>query len=174
MAIRLPHRCIWISFAALCLLFVSSPAQATDAPPAIVSVETIGHVDPSRQIHPNGDRARVLLDEIIFRYEHVYFEFDSDKLLPGAHIALERKVEWLQENPSTRALIEGHCDIRGAGDYNLKLGQTRAQAVRTYLVDQGIDPKRIRIVTWGEARPQMSEGSDEAWSWNRRAEILPQ
>lgn len=171
MKLQFPDRCAWFVAVALCLLFLSSPATAADTPRATRTVETFADVGPDRQINPLEARARVLLDGILFRYEHIYFEFDSDKLLPGARIALERKVEWMRKKPSARATIEGHSDIRGPGEYNLKLGQRRAQAVRTFLLDYGIEPQRIQIVTLGEKHPLVPGESDAAWSWNRRAEI---
>jgi peptidoglycan-associated lipoprotein len=154
----------------LSLLLVSSPLCASDAPRPSTAVATIAEVDPARQINPINARARVLLEDIIFHYEHIYFEFDSDKLLPGARTALERKAAWLKKKPTSHAIIEGHSDIRGPGEYNLKLGQRRALAVRNFLEDQGIDPQRIQIVTLGEKRPLVPEENDAAWSWNRRAE----
>jgi peptidoglycan-associated lipoprotein len=165
-----PCRCAWIAVVMLSLLFVSSPTLATDTPRGADTVETIADIGPTRQVNPVDARARVLLDDIIFRHEHIYFAFDSDELLPGARIALERKVEWLQKKPARRAIIEGHCDIRGTREYNQKLGQRRAQAVRAFLEAQGIEPQRIQIVTWGEKRPLVPQTNDTAWSWNRRAE----
>lgn len=170
MKLQFPHRCAWIAVVSLCLLFASSPLSASDTPRATAAVETIADVDPARPINPVDARARVMLDDIIFRHEHIYFEFDSANLLPGARTALERKVEWLKKKPFSRAIIEGHSDIRGPGEYNLKLGQRRAQAVRAFLEDRGIEPQRIQIVTWGEKQPLVPEENDAAWSWNRRAE----
>ena len=170
MKLQSPHRWAWFAVVVLALLFVSAPLAASEAPLATTFVETIADVDPARDTNPFDARARVMLDDIIFRYEHVYFEFDSDQLRPGAHIALARKVDWLKKKPATRAIIEGHCDIRGTSGYNQKLGQRRAQAVRTFLLEQGIEPQRIQIVTWGETRPLVPQKNDAAWSWNRRAE----
>ena len=171
MKLQSPDRFAWFAAALLCLLILSSPATAADTPRTAKTIETIADMGPDRQINPLEARARMLLDGILFRYEHIYFDFDSDKLLPGALIALERKVEWMRKKPSARAIIEGHSDIRGPGAYNLKLGQRRAQAVRAFLLKRGIEPQRIQIVTLGEKHPQVPGNSDAAWSWNRRAEI---
>ena len=174
MDMRRPHRCIWLSVAVIWLLLISLPASAASVPTFVASTESVSEIDAARQTQPVEARAKVMLDKIVFRYEHIYFEFDSAKLLPGAFIALDRKVEWLRRNPSARLLIEGHCDVRGPQEYNLALGKRRALAVRDYIMAQGIAPQRIRIGTWGEARPQVAQDGDQAWSWNRRAEFLPQ
>jgi peptidoglycan-associated lipoprotein len=154
--------------AVCCLLFLAAPLAAADEQAALT---TVAKVDPARQMLPQAARAQVLLEGIVFRYEHIYFEFDSAELLPGAYIALARKVDWLHKHPSARLRIDGHADIRGTGAYNLALGKRRAQAVRDYLVAQGIDPRRIQIASWGAGLPQVPAEGDDAWSWNRRAEL---
>jgi peptidoglycan-associated lipoprotein len=174
MDIRCLHRCVWICVALTALLAVALPATAAEPQPAATVVASVGAVDATRQIQPREARAKLLLDEIVFRYDHIYFEFDSAKLLPGARVALARKVEWLRRNPSARLLIEGHCDARGTGAYNRALGQRRAEAVRAYLLGQGIAAQRVQILTRGETRPQVPAEGEAAWSWNRRTEFLPQ
>ena len=69
-------------------------------------------------------------------------------------------------------IVEGHCDERGSTAYNMDLGNRRAEAVRVYLIEQGIAPHRIQIVSWGKERPDAAGSGERAWSLNRRAEFL--
>jgi peptidoglycan-associated lipoprotein len=88
---------------------------------------------------------------------------------------LDSQVAWLQRNPNVRVTIEGHADERGTREYNLALGDRRANAAKNYLAARGISPSRMTTISWGKERP-VAEGSDEsAWGQNRRAvTVLPQ
>lgn len=109
--------------------------------------------------------AREALTEIVF------FEYDSDEITPTAEDKLQSKAAVLRSNPGVRLRIEGHCDQRGSTEYNLALGQRRAEAVRAYLLNLGIDGSRLSTASYGKERPLM-EGDDEAsLARNRRAEF---
>ena len=112
-------------------------------------------------------------DRLIFRYENVHFNLDSSVLLPGGKRALNRKVAWLASHPQATVIVEGHCDARGSTAYNMDLGNRRAEAVRVYLIEQGIAPHRVQTVSWGKERPEAAGSGEGAWSLNRRAEFLP-
>ena len=113
------------------------------------------------------------LERLVFRYETVHFAVDSSTLLPAGKRALLRKVRWLQAHPSAAVIVEGHCDARGSAAYNRQLGARRAEAARAFLLEQGIAPDRVQIVSWGEERPDAAGSGEKAWSRNRRAECLP-
>lgn len=101
----------------------------------------------------------------------VFFQYDSDEITGEAERKLQVKASVLQSNPGVRLRIEGHCDQRGSTEYNLALGQRRAEAVRAYLVNLGIDGSRLATLSYGEERP-LQEGEDEdALARNRRAEF---
>jgi peptidoglycan-associated lipoprotein len=103
----------------------------------------------------------------------VYFAYDSFILDDGARAALDNNARLLRENTALSVSIDGHCDERGTVEYNQALGQKRAEAVQQYLMDQGLDGARFRVVSYGKERPA-SEGHDEsAWSRNRRVEFSP-
>lgn len=104
-----------------------------------------------------------------FPDENIHFEFDSSSLLPEARENLRRKAKWLEANPAISVVIEGHCDERGMNDYNLALGDRRANRVKEYLVDLGITPQRLVTKSYGEERPIDPRHSEEAWAKNRRA-----
>ena len=101
----------------------------------------------------------------------VQFDFDSSVLAAGTRQELDRLAQCLlKSNASVR--VEGHCDERGTTDYNIALGQRRADAVQRYLVGLNVPPARIRTVSYGEERPIDTSGTDTAHARNRRAEIL--
>ena len=101
--------------------------------------------------------------------DRIFFELDSAVLGADARRTLERQAEWLRLFPEVALVIEGHCDERGTREYNLALGERRANAVREYLVSQGIAPSRLRTITYGKERPYALGHNDEAWALNRRS-----
>ncbi len=94
----------------------------------------------------------------------IFFEFDSSTLADDARGTLDNNAKWLKENAARTLLIEGHTDETGTAEYNLGLGQRRAQAARAYLVRMGVDKARIKIITFGEERPASKTDSQ-----NRRS-----
>mgnify|MGYP003934714709 CR=1 FL=1 len=107
-----------------------------------------------------------------FENEDIYFEFDSANLSADAQEILREKVQWLKQNPRSRVIIEGHCDERGTNEYNLALGERRAQSAQQYLISLGIDESRLATVSYGEERPLDPEGTESAWAKNRRAHFV--
>jgi peptidoglycan-associated lipoprotein len=107
----------------------------------------------------------------VLKLEKVFFEFDAYTLTPQSREILARNAEWLQQNPGARLTIEGHCDERGSDEYNLALGQRRADAVKNYLVSLGVAAERLSDISYGEERPAAAGSDENAWSQNRRAEF---
>jgi peptidoglycan-associated lipoprotein len=107
--------------------------------------------------------------------DRVLFATDSHTIDDEARRILDSQTAWLQRNPGVRVTIEGHADERGTREYNLALGDRRANAAKNYLAARGIAASRMTTISWGKERP-VAEGSDEsAWAQNRRAvTILPQ
>lgn len=108
----------------------------------------------------------------IFENEDIYFEFDSIRLSPEAQEILAKKAVWLRANSGASATIEGHCDNRGTNEYNLALGEGRAQSAKAFLVDLGIDSSRLKTISYGEERPIDRAETEEAWTRNRRASFV--
>jgi peptidoglycan-associated lipoprotein len=98
----------------------------------------------------------------------VYFDYDEATLTEQARAILEKHAAWLQNRRDVRVTVEGHCDERGTVEYNLALGDQRAQAARDYLLALGVAPQRLTTVSYGKERP-VDPGHDEAaWARNRR------
>ncbi len=98
----------------------------------------------------------------------VFFNYDESEILPEARTILQRNADWMRMWPSTRIRVEGHCDERGTNEYNLGLGDERANAVRDYLVSLGIQASRVQTVSRGEESPFCSDSHEGCWSRNRR------
>lgn len=101
--------------------------------------------------------------------DRVFFAFDSAVLDDAARQTLERQATWLQQFPSVSATIEGHADERGTREYNLALGDRRATSAKNYLVALGVDPARLRTISYGKERPADPGHDETAWALNRRA-----
>jgi len=102
----------------------------------------------------------------------VFFDTDSYSLSPEARDMLTANANWLKNYPGITIRIEGHCDERNTREYNLALGERRANAVRDYLVFLGVAPERIRTISYGEERPFAVGHNESAWKLNRRAHFL--
>ena len=103
----------------------------------------------------------------------IHFDLDKSNIRADDMGALDQKVAILQANPDLRIRIGGHCDERGSDEYNLALGNRRAQSAKQYLVSHGIDAGRIETQSWGEERPLVNGHDENAWSQNRRDEFEP-
>ncbi len=102
----------------------------------------------------------------------VFFDFDRAELRPEARERLAKNAEFLRQRPEFTITIEGHCDERGTSEYNLALGERRAQAARAYLASLGISEARLRTASYGEERPVCREQNESCWQQNRRAHFL--
>ncbi|HEY9536644.1 MAG TPA: peptidoglycan-associated lipoprotein Pal [Kiloniellaceae bacterium] len=100
--------------------------------------------------------------------DRVFFDFDSYDVRADQRGTVEALAAWLDTNPSVTLTIEGHADERGTREYNLALGDRRANAVRDYLVALGTNPARLTTVSYGEERPAVLGSNDSAWAQNRR------
>jgi len=104
--------------------------------------------------------------------QDIFFDTDRYDLKPEAREILARNSSWLQQFQSVRILVEGHCDERNTREYNLALGERRANAVRDYLVFLGIAPNRVRTISYGEERPFALGHDESAWRLNRRSHFV--
>lgn len=140
-----------------------TPSQA--APPA-----SPGKMAPEAVKQPAGKPG--LENEIrAFESEHIYFDFDKSELKPEARAILTKKAEWLRANPTFKIRIEGNCDERGTNEYNLALGERRADAAWKFINALGISGDRMTTVSYGEEKPAVQGHDEKAWSKNRRDEF---
>ncbi len=104
--------------------------------------------------------------------QDVFFDFDRAVIKEDSRDVLQSNADWLSKNHGIKVQIEGHADERGTTEYNLALGENRAQAVKRYLVSLGIEPQRISIISYGEEKPFCNESNEECWQQNRRGHFM--
>lgn len=102
----------------------------------------------------------------------VFFAYDSFSITDEGRQALSSDAEWAKSNPYAQLKIEGHCDERGTSAYNLVLGEKRAKAVRNYLVELGVAPTHLSVVSYGKERPFCTEHTEACYSQNRRGHLV--
>jgi peptidoglycan-associated lipoprotein len=100
--------------------------------------------------------------------EDIHFDFDKYVLTPKAMMILDEKASYLSDHPEVRVLIEGHCDERGTNEYNLALGDRRANSAKNYLVKSGVTESRLTTISYGEEQPLCTEHTESCWWRNRR------
>ena len=122
-------------------------------------------VDPNAGIAPDSDaafRRDVQSNTVLFGTD----QYDID---PTARAILDAQASWLAQHPRVRITIEGHCDERGTREYNLALGDRRANAAKNYLAARGVDASRMTTISYGKERPAALGSDDDSWAQNRRA-----
>ncbi|MFN7662658.1 MAG: peptidoglycan-associated lipoprotein Pal [Alphaproteobacteria bacterium] len=105
--------------------------------------------------------------------DRTFFAYDRHDLTPSAKKTLNGQAAWMMAHPETNVIISGHCDERGTREYNIGLGERRANSARDYLVAQGINPERITVISKGKDEPIVMGSSEEAWAQNRVAILGP-
>ena len=109
---------------------------------------------------------------IRFEAKPVYFDFDKSLVKPEYWRVLREKAEFLKDNPNLDIRIEGNCDERGTNEYNLALGERRAESAKKFLISLGISPDRIQIISYGEERPLAVGHNEDSWALNRRNDFV--
>jgi peptidoglycan-associated lipoprotein len=145
-------------------LTASGPGGTND-----ISVRvTVAAAAVPQPAQPTGPPATL---EELFRTNvfDAYYDFDKADVRTDARDALSKTAQFLRSQPQIRVVIEGHCDERGSTEYNLALGERRAQAARQFLISLGVDPGRMDTVSWGKERPFCTQSNEECWQQNRRA-----
>lgn len=113
------------------------------------------------------------LDELM-NNQVVYFDFDRSNVRSDAYSILDKHADFLTKNPGQSIVIEGHCDSRGTPEYNIALGERRAKAVETYLMNAGVSASQISVVSYGEEKPVAMGGTEAAFAQNRRGVLVYQ
>ena len=140
--------------------------RIADVPPGPIT-DNGGGVDNS-----SGEEASSALNEQFKREvssNTIHFSFDQYDIDPEARAILDSQARWLAAHPGVRITIEGHCDERGTREYNLALGDRRANAAKNDLAARGISPNQINTISYGKERPVALGSDDSSWAQNRRA-----
>jgi peptidoglycan-associated lipoprotein len=147
---------------------------STPAPPQDVQQPTTPAVtDQKEDLLQSADLA-VVNDELKRRgfSPDVYFDYDESTLSDDTREKLARNADLLKSNAGFAVTVEGHADSRGTSEYNLALGERRANAVKDYVVSLGVDAGRLRTISYGKERPVCTEETESCWSQNRRAHLV--
>jgi peptidoglycan-associated lipoprotein len=157
---------------------VVSPSLTHTAPAAPLRLTPVAHRVASaaapRRLTPEEIFERTSLEEL--NNDHplsdAFFDYDSSVIRPDGQESLSKDADWLKQWPSTKITVSGHCDERGTAEYNLALGERRADAVKSYLVSLGVPADRIETISYGKERPFCTGDTDACWSENRRGHFL--
>ena len=160
----------------ICVSLVSgcTPKHVSKGPGSMGSGDGSDLLDPfsADRTSMGNDRwsdLGVPIDDVSF--QAVYFNYDSYQIAPSEYGSIDLVAQYMRENGNVRLVTEGHCDERGSREYNMALGENRAQAVRAYLINVGIDKDRIQTRSHGEEMPVDSDHSESSWAMNRRVEF---
>jgi len=152
------------------ILLAQEPAPAAPVAPAPAPVA------PTPAPEARIGLPRVREYRAIPELRDIYFDFGRAAIRPGDARVLDANAAWLRANPDQLVLIEGHCDDQGLtsrkNEFNMSLGEQRAQAAMNHLIAQGVPPSRFIILSYGEERPRCTEQSERCWSQNRRSRFL--
>jgi peptidoglycan-associated lipoprotein len=184
---------IWIALPALLTFLYGCPKKKPATPPADLNVETTTVPAPAAPAPPEevqqpappqvNDQTedplqsadmQIVNDELARRgfSPDVYFDYDESTLTDDTRDKLSRNADLLKSNAQFSVTIEGHADERGTNEYNLALGERRANAVRDYLGSLGVAAGRLRTLSYGEERPVCTQNEESCWSQNRRAHMI--
>ncbi len=144
-----------------------SSGSGSSSSSSTVSSSGSDETSDSASIEPGSQE-----DLIVNVGDRVFFNYDSFELDSDAQELLQDQVAWLKQHSGVSVIIEGHCDERGTREYNLALGEKRAQSVKNYLIGLGISSDRVSTISYGKERPAVVGSNDGAWAQNRRSVTL--
>ena len=152
-----------------CALVVGCKGKQSQSDQSLDSVPTAGDIDSSAMnLDPMGSDSGKIAGLVTVR-----FGYDKSSLDAAAKKDIATNVQWMKKNAATRVQIEGHCDARGTIEYNVALGERRANAVKAYMVSMGIPADRLSVISYGKEKPIANGDSEQAWAQNRRANFVP-
>jgi len=182
MSRRFSNVCMTLAFMGLFLFLGSSCAKKqvqVSEPPKAAPVQEVKKEAPAPVEDAAAKEAKLRAEKEkqlekmrkAFEDESIYFDFDKYEIKADAKTTLQKKADFLAANTRYSLRIEGHCDERGTNEYNLALGERRANSAKEFLVALGIAPARITTISYGEERPAVEGSNEDAWSKNRRDEF---
>jgi peptidoglycan-associated lipoprotein len=151
----------------------------SDSTTYVITANSVGgNADASVRISVNAAAAAVQprnasFEELFLKeVRDAYFDYDSAEIRPDTRSALQKTADFLRNYPQARVAVEGHCDERGSTEYNLALGDRRANSVKRYLVSLGIPADRLTSTSWGKEKPFCTQSSEECYRQNRRGHFV--
>ena len=182
------RKSLWLAIALVMILpvmfFTASCAKKivqTEPVPTIqpevskASDRSAEEIEQARQLQEDRLQAEAAVREAAgtaFVDEYIHFAFDSAVLSDQAQEILNSKADYLRTNSGVKVTVEGHCDERGTNSYNIALGERRAESVKNFLVDLGINTNRLNTTSYGEERPIAMGQKEASWAMNRRAQFV--
>ncbi|MEZ5710052.1 MAG: peptidoglycan-associated lipoprotein Pal [Blastomonas sp.] len=157
---------VMTSALALAACAKKAPDVLPQAPQTATPAPTPGPSGPISNVPVPGSHADFLAK---VSSDRIFFDTDRFNIDSEDQLTLQSQSRWLAQYPNKQIIVEGHADERGTRDYNLALGERRANAAKNYLVSLGIAPSRIRVVSHGKERPHALGSNETAWAQNRRA-----
>ena len=149
----------------------ASPSSSSSSQASSTGTGTRSGVKPGTPVAPGS--AAVAKGDRPDLKRSVYYEFDKYDVKPEYRALVESHARWLRANPQARLTIEGNADEQGSREYNLALGQKRAESVGKIMVLMGVRAEQIEAISYGEERPRASGHDEKAWSENRRSDFAP-
>lgn len=151
----------------------SDTQQVQETAPASIPQDTAKQVPPTTNIKDSAIEQSSLMGATAKSpVSDINFDFDSSTIGPDAREILNANADFLSKNKVSAIVVEGHCDERGTAEYNMALGQRRAQETKKYLVNLGINESKINTISYGAERPLDTGNNEEAWAKNRRAHFV--
>lgn len=172
---------IFISCAEKKSVVTSSNAQEQVTAPVQTPVQTTDNTNQNNNIAPTDttnkkasvhEQSSLMEATTISPVSDINFDFDSSSIRPDAREILQVNARYLQKHRISSIMIEGHCDERGTAEYNMALGERRAQETKKYLVNLGIKESIMKTISYGSERPLFPDSNEEAWAKNRRAHFV--
>ena len=171
-----------LALAAVALVVACSPKPAPEpppAPPAATPTPTVVTLEPTPTPAPKPtprsaeeDIKAMSLDRVSSYLKPVFFDYDKADLRGDARDVLAANAAWLKSHSTILFTIEGHCDERGTAQYNLALGDRRANSAKEYLVSLGVEAGRVKTVSYGKERPFATGHDEDSWAKNRRGHFV--
>ena len=150
---------------------VRSEAEVTPSPEGAAMSEEGAQARALEEQRLREQRAAAAAKER-FENQDIHFDFDKSSLTPAAQAILRDKAAYLMANTNVSVIIEGHCDERGTNEYNMALGDRRASSAKSFLVDLGVESRRLTTISYGEEKPIDPGHNEAAWAKNRRAHFV--
>ena len=136
---------------------------------AIVALSGCSALSESSLFGGSECESKMARDFMEHAEDRVFFAYDSSAISPDSAEILDTQVKWLKKHENVNVVVQGYCDERGTREYNLALGERRANAVKQFLVSQGVAADRVSTISYGKERPAVLGSNEAAWAQNRRA-----